>query len=79
MAQIYAEIEELMRHQRNEGQGQELLHNLRKALETLTICDGGRPDSGFDDQTFRSEASTPDLAGGLTQVDQHTYYNDPVR
>ena len=79
MANIYAEIEELMRRQRNEGRGQDMLYSLRKALEMLTMCDSGRPDSGFDDQTFRSEVSTPDLAGGMSQVDQHTYYNDPVR
>ena len=56
-----------------------MLHNLRKALEMLAIVDGGRPDSGFDDQTFRSEVSTPDLAGGLVPVDPSMYYNDPVR
>ena len=79
MTKIYAEIEELMRHERKEGREQEMLHNLRKALEMLAIVDGGRPDSGFDDQTFRSEVSTPDLAGGLSQVEPAMYYNDPVR
>ena len=88
LAQIYADIEELLKQRQTDVHVDEVLENIRSAVATVTKLDASRPDSGFEELENRSEVGTPlptdvkvdnddMLAGG--RVEPHLYYNEITR